>query len=118
MKTSWWIGLFFVFMIAQLMCITMSNPSGTASAEASDTLTQYTRVAAKVEDVSFSNPVSGIITGVQVIGGGFTMIVHAMAWDYPEIFQGDWVWFKILFLLPLSFAVVATVIFGILRITS
>ena len=98
MKTSWTIGFFFVWVITHLTCSTLENSNIGGDMATFDSI--FT-----VEWAAVSNPLQGIwaaaVIGWNLISAFFGALLFL---NYTTIFQGDWEWFRTIFLWPITVA--------------
>ena len=106
MKTAWWIGIFFVFVVAQMTAATLEASATGASGSVWGGLFD-------VSGMEFSNPLSAVWSVVVMTWEFLSNVLTLLLWNYPSIFHGSYAWFRMAFLYPLSAAVIIGVIMAI-----
>ena len=98
MKTSWAIGLILLFAVCQALCgiaqgssTPIPQVSGATGTFSSDSLQAE---VTGVQGADVSNPISAVYSLVSNAWSYCKWFTDALTWNYPEIFQGNFVYFK------------------------
>lgn len=121
MKMSWLIGIMFLFVVTTLTCATIEGGTalGYKGGEAVEkSAMEVLEERFEVQGTDFSNPITGIVSIVRVTWAWFAGLLSILFFDYPSIFYGDYDYFRLVFLWPISIAFIGAIVLAIVRGTS
>ena len=95
MKTSWAIGLILLFAVCQVLCgIAQGSstpiPTTTGTFNSSSLQTEVTGI----QGADSTNPISAAYSLIRNAWGYCKWFIDKLTWNYPELFQGNFVYFK------------------------
>lgn len=88
-----------MFGIATLACVTIEE--GTIGADSGLWQNLF-----DVEGLEFSNPITAVYSVLVFAWGLISDLLGILFFQYDSIFYGDWIWFRTIFLYPISVAMI------------
>lgn len=110
MKTSWVIGLVFLFILMQILTSIAIGSDTLLPATGGDFNTGQLDTLMKPSGFDFSNPLVAVYSVVKGVWSFFVAFINMLFWNYPTLFTGNWIYVKWLVFMPISGAMVFSII--------
>jgi hypothetical protein len=112
LKTSWIIGIMSLYMVCLVVCSIIEQTNLVTSASVASLQGMMQPEGSDVSNLLQNVPVlSGAVSLITMVWSYLKPVIEAIFLYFPDLWNGPWLWFYFIFILPISIGFVVSVVF-------